>query len=442
VSADKRDVQDILIVDNEESILALMQRQLMDLPFVIIPTSSPSEAIHLLKTREISVLLCDLMMPGQIDGNQVLSTAREYNPNVVSIVVTGATDPMTIMKAINEGGIWKSMAKPWKREELVQLVQAGVQRYTTLTRQQAQLQKLAREVTRHEKPGTKMETKIPKPKLLKKIFQDDRASSEGAVGVIGGRYKLDEALGEGGMGTVYKAHDLLLNMPVAIKVLGSSFTKNPVAEESLKEEARIAMQLSHRHIVRLHNLQKTGENYFLVMEYVPGRTLWEILTRYGKLPLGTVRQVVQVCSDALSYAHRHGVLHRDLKPANLLLSEDGVLKIIDFGVACLLDAQPEHDRVVGTPVYMSPEHIRGEKLDARTDVYSLGIILHELLTGQTPFPRNASCDEVLEMIPAQLSGLADDLLRVIGKSISPDREERYPTVQAFAAALMDVARSS
>jgi serine/threonine-protein kinase len=201
------------------------------------------------------------------------------------------------------------------------------------------------------------------------------------------------------------------------------------------------MQLSHRHIVRLHNLQKTGDNYFLVMEYVQGRTLWEILTRYGKLPLGTVRQVVQVCADALSYAHRHGVLHRDLKPANLLLSQDGVLKIIDFGVACLLDAQPDEDRVVGTPVYMSPEHIRGEKLDARTDVYSLGIIVHELLLGQTPFPRNSSCDEVLDLIPAQLSGLPDDILRVLGKAISPEQEERYPNVQAFASALMDVARS-
>ena len=439
MAADKRDVHEVLVVDNEEPILSLIQRQLADLPFVIIPTSSPAEAIHLLKTREISVLLCDLMMPG-IDGNTVLSTAKEYNPNIVSIVVTGATDPNTIMKAINEGGIWKSVAKPWKKEELVNVVQAGAIRYGTLTRQQAQLQKLAREITSsHSPPPTRpqVKPKPPKDSLVLKIFKSKSAPEDD--GMIGGRYKLEQVLGEGGMGTVYKAHDILLNMPVAIKVLGSSFTKDKLAESILKEEARIAMQLSHRHIVRLHNLQKTGENYYLVMEYVEGRTFWEILMRYGKLPIGTVRQVVQVCSDALSYAHRHQVLHRDLKPANLLLSKDGVLKVIDFGVACLLDSQREEERVVGTPVYMSPEHIRGQTLDARTDVYSLGIIVHELLLGQTPFPRDSSLEEVLKLIPAKLTGLPDEILRVIDKAIAPDRDNRWPSVQAFATALMDAA---
>ncbi|MBN1268610.1 MAG: protein kinase [Kiritimatiellae bacterium] len=433
-------VHTILAVDDEEQVLQLLTRQLRDLPYSIIPTSSAAEALHILKTREIAVLLCDLNMP-HIDGNVVLSAAREHNPNIVSIVITGGADANATIRAINEGGIWKYLTKPWSREELAALVKDGVARYAMLCLQQSQLTRLAKVITKElpplkagaprTPPPAPASRKYPPPKAPEPVPGEERLTD---------RYRLCEVIGEGGMGTVYRADDLLLGMPVAIKLLNTEFTRNPAAVATLKEEARIAMQLSHRHIVRLHNLQQAGDRYFLVMEHVDGRNFHEILARHGTLPLTTVRQVVQVCSEALSYAHRHHVLHRDLKPANLLLSRDGVLKVIDFGVACLVNAQEEADNVLGTPAYMSPERICGRTLDHRTDIYSLGIIVYELLTGHTPFPPEATDLHVFVEGPAGLPDLPPEVEPVVRRAVAARRSERWESVEAFARALMDTAQ--
>jgi CheY-like chemotaxis protein len=431
-----RPVHTVLIVDDEEAVLKLIEHQLTGLPYAIIPTRSPAEAIHILKTMEIGLLLCDLTMP-DIDGNQVMAAAREANPNIVSILVTGTTDHAATVRAINQGGIWKFISKPWRRDELVELVNEGVGRYASLCRQQALLKDLAREITE----GREAAGKGGRPGIHEQETREEPvARPRLGKGFASSRYRLQEVVGEGGMGTVYK--DTLLNMPVAVKVLGSRLTRDQRAVATLKEEARIAMQLSHRHIVRLHNLQKAAHNYFLVMEYVDGRNIRDVLDLYGKLPLDTVRQIVQVCADALCYAHRHGVLHRDLKPANLLLSRDGILKIIDFGVACLIHTQEETRHVLGTPVYMSPEQLRGEKLDPRTDVYSLGIITYQLLTGRPPFPENTRDADLLCVGPVDLPGLAPDVKRVVWKAIAADRDNRWESVDAYARALMDCGRAS
>ncbi len=431
-------VATVLAVDDEEAVLKLMAHHLTDLPCVFIPTLSPAEAILILKTRNVAVLLCDLRMP-DIDGNTVLRAAREVNPNIVSIIVTGATDHEATVRAINEGGIWKYISKPWKKEELLSLVNEGVRRYATFCHQQALLTQLARDITSDQThvvgiKARKKDAGLVQRALRKLGLQRIRLPGR-REGVVGNRYRLVEVLGEGGMGTVYRADDLLLNMPVAIKVLGSRFTRDKLAISTLKEEARIAMQLSHRHIVRIHNLQRTGENYFLVMEYVPGRNFRHILKRYGILPLETVLQVVRVCTDALAYAHRHKVLHRDLKPANLMLGEDGVLKIIDFGVACLIGKE-DKDNVLGTPVYMSPEQIRGETLDSRTDIYSLGQIVYELLTGHSLLPESATGSDVLDMGMPDLSTLPIELRPAIEKAIAPDRNERWASAEAFSNAML------
>jgi FixJ family two-component response regulator/predicted Ser/Thr protein kinase len=437
----------ILIVDDEEAVLMLLGHQLAGLPCAIIPTSSAAEAIHILETREIAVLLSDLIMPG-MDGNTVLSAAHARNANTVSIVVTGCADLSMAITAINEGGIWKYISKPWKRDDMVGLVKEGLARYQTLCRQQGALEKLARDITTDifNQP-TKAEAAEPaKPrwsgasvkKALRKIVKP-RARAVGRESLASKRYKLVEVLGEGGMGTVYRAEDLLLGMPVAIKVLGSQLTRDEHAVSTLKEEARIAMQLSHRHIVRIHNLQKASGHYFLVMEFVKGRTFRDILERYGRLPADTVIQIVRVCADALAYAHRHRVLHRDLKPTNLMLSEDGVLKIIDFGVSCLVDAQRDAEEIIGTPVYMSPEHIRGETVDHRTDIYSLGIIAFQLLTGRNPYPQGATYRDILAMGPPKMSDLPDGIRQVLEKAAAPHRNERWPSAEAFATALTNAA---
>ena len=452
MSADTRHT--VLVVDDEEAILFLIQRQLQNLPFLIVPTSSAAEALHILQTREVAMLISDLKMP-QMDGTDVLLKARETNPNIVPIILTGYADAQSAIKAINECGVWKYITKPWDHKELFKIVQEGVARYEMLCKQQAQLTKLAQDITaREEKRGAetgqpiRVTTRVKSvPKKMLRFFKVRKVAHRSAAQTvhddgetIGGRYRILGIIGEGGMGTVYKAEDQLLGMPVAIKALKSQYTRDAHAVTNLKEEARIAMQLSHRHIVRLHNLQQADEHFFLVMEYVDGRTFRDILNLYGTLPLATVRQVLQVCSDALSYAHRHEVLHRDLKPANLLLTKDGVLKIIDFGVACLMHSQKDEHHIMGTPIYMSPEQIRGETLDGRTDIYSLGIILYELLTGQPPFPKGTTDLDLLMKGPAGLPDLPPDIHDVMRKALAPKRKERWNTLEDFARAMMDAAR--
>jgi CheY-like chemotaxis protein len=424
----------VLVVDDDDLVLELIRHQLDRLPITLITTNSSAEALDVLRRLPIAVLLCDLRMP-QYDGNTVLAAAREWQPDIVSILITGMADLNATVRALNEGGIWKYLAKPWKSDELEHLVCEAVQRYRAASQQNAVLRDLAREITSVQDSGGAV-TRTPALARLRN-WLPFKWSGGAALqkDALGSRYRLGSVLGQGGTGTVFKAHDALLDMPVAVKVLNQAATADPEAVRTLKEEARIAMQLSHRHIVRLHNLQKTGRHYFLVMEYVEGRTFREILQMYGKLPFETVRQVVQVCADALSYSHRHNVVHKDLKPANLMLSRDGVLKIIDFGVACLLHAQRRSDVVVGTPIYMSPEQIRGEPVDARTDVYALGVIAYQLLTGHTPLPETTLDLDRLEKGVGPLSHVTEPMKGILEKAVAPRCEDRWANVSEFAQAL-------
>ena len=427
-----------MAVDDEEAVLTLLTHQLSNLPCAFIPTTSPAEAIHILKTREIAVLLCDLNMPN-IDGNTVLAVAHEQNPNTVPIVISGNTDHNAIIRAINDGGVWKYIAKPWKRDEIESLIGEAVNRYAMLCHQQEHLTQLAREITSEHSVEEDDRPLGAVKKALQKMRGRKEEESEDGGEMLGKRYRLVEVLGEGGMGTVYKADDLLLGMPVAIKILAARISRDDHAIATLKEEARIAMQLSHRHIVRIHNLQKSGDHYFLVMEYVRGRTLRDILKRYGTLPVETVLQVVRVSADALSYAHRHKIIHRDLKPTNLMLGEDGVLKIIDFGVSCLVGAQKFTDDIIGTPTYMSPEQIKGKRLDHRTDIYSLGMIAYELLTGRQPTPDQTTASDVITVGPPDMNELPAAIGPVVEKAVAFKPEDRWPTADDFSRALMAAA---
>ncbi len=436
----------VLVVDDEQEVLKLMYRQLAQLPYNIVPTTSPAEALHLIQTQEVAVLLCDLNMP-HTDGNVILSKARAANPHIVSVAISGGADTAMTIKAVNEGGIWKYITKPWKHDELNNLVNDGVERYLKLRRPQSKLKELAQAGDDTSAPDSVPE-RVAKPprRVIGKKAELGVASADngGLSGILGDRYELGGILGEGGIGTVYKAQDLFLNMPVAVKILNAEVSGNELAIATLKDEARIAMQLSHKHIVRLHNLQKEGRHYYLVMEYVKGQTLWDIVNKHGALALDSVLQIVYVCSDAISYAHRHGVLHKDLKPDNILLDEDGVLKIIDFGIACLANAQSEEAIIMGTPAYMSPEQLRGEKLDARSDIYSLGMIVYELLTGKPPFPGDITLENVWDHLPADVSNLpvSPEIADVIECAVALHSEDRFESMFAFSTALIDAAQSS
>ena len=268
-----------------------------------------------------------------------------------------------------------------------------------------------------------------------------------------GHYRILGKIGAGGMGEVYRAHDLKLERTVAIKLLPDWAAGDRTAVERLVREAKLASALNHPHIVRMYAIEETDAAPFLVMEYVEGETLRD---RLGKSPL-PVAELVAIGSqvaDALDSAHRIGLIHRDIKSTNILLTAEGHAKVVDFGLAKrLASSQDSADRtvfesltatgaVVGTAAYMSPEQTRGETLDAQTDVFSLGVVLYEAATGRLPFegPTMLSVLHEIALVeppaPSRARpGLPRELDHVVLRAMAKDKARRYATASEMAAAL-------
>ena len=272
-------------------------------------------------------------------------------------------------------------------------------------------------------------------------------------------YRLLEKIGEGGMGVVWKAQDAVLNRTVAIKVLPAELARDEKRRQMFLEEARLASSVSDARIVQVYELGRQGNLDFIVMEYVEGQPLSRIL--HGRpLPPEKVAALGEQVARALSRTHRKGLLHRDLKPANILVTSEGEVKVVDFGLATLYSqaassistepASGESDSggsgakhgFVGTLAYMSPEQARGESLDPRSDIFSLGSVLYEMTTGQRPFAgatRDETLREVLRARPLpvhdRLPKVPLDLDRIIAKALAPQRDDRYQTMEDLAVDL-------
>jgi serine/threonine-protein kinase len=198
-----------------------------------------------------------------------------------------------------------------------------------------------------------------------------------------GRYRIQRVLGHGGMAAVYLAHDEELRRPVAVKVLTGHLAGDESVRERFVREARLAARLSHPNVVQVYDAGETGGQPFIVMEYVPGRTL----AQCGKLPADDVVPLMLQACAGLQHAHQAGLVHRDVKPGNLLLRDDGVLKIADFGIARTAEAThlTQLGTILGTAAYLAPEQATGEEVSPAADIYSLGAVLYELLTGRAPY---------------------------------------------------------
>jgi eukaryotic-like serine/threonine-protein kinase len=272
--------------------------------------------------------------------------------------------------------------------------------------------------------------------------------------IIGGKYRVESAIGRGGMGAVFEASHRVTNKRFAIKLLVVQTEDNDSVVSRFVREAQVAGRCEHPNIVEVYDIDREGSSFFMVMELLQGESLSERLARGGRLATRDVCRLLLPCMEAIGEAHAAGIIHRDLKPANIFVCrarghEPELAKVLDFGVSrfasvpdTLEAVSTRSGAVIGTPFYMSPEQMRGQPIDTRVDVYSMGITLYEVLSGIRPYSADSYGDLLLKiaeaaptaldvLVPELPAGLSD----VVGRAMAYDRSERFPSMQALMEAL-------
>jgi serine/threonine protein kinase/tetratricopeptide (TPR) repeat protein len=261
-----------------------------------------------------------------------------------------------------------------------------------------------------------------------------------------GRYQIVERLGQGGMGVVYRAYDPQIERTVAIKVISAQLVDQPEHRERFFREARAAGRLTHRNIITIFDLGEDQGQPYIAMEYVEGQPL-DVRLRAGEpLTLSQKLAIITEISDALAFAHRAGIVHRDMKPGNVMLTRSGGVRILDFGLARLVTSELTRSNiVVGTMNYMAPEQIRAEPVDHRSDIFSAGVLLYELLSGRKAFEADsfaATMYKVLQERPAPLTAIVPEvptaIVAIVDRAIEKDRDRRYQSMDEMLADLEDV----
>lgn len=258
--------------------------------------------------------------------------------------------------------------------------------------------------------------------------------------VVNERYRVLRRLGSGGMADVYLCEDLTLGRRVALKVLSSRFARDQQFIERFRREAKAAAGLNHPNLVAIHDWGEIDGTYFIVMEYVEGETLKELVRRRGRLNGSEALDIGLGLLAAVGYAHRHGVVHRDIKSQNILMDRSGTAKVTDFGIARAGDSgMTEAGSILGTAQYLAPEQARGEAVDERSDLYSVGIVLYEMLTGVVPFTGDTAVTVAMKHVnevppePSEvIPGMPYALNQIVMKALAKDPALRYQTAEDFA----------
>ena len=422
----------ILVVDDVEENRGVLQRRLNREGHSVVCAASGIQALAEIAKASFDMVLLDVMMP-EMDGYETLQRlkASDVTRDIPVIMISALDDIASIVRCIEQGAedylpkpfdpvllrarisasLEKKDARDRERQFLldVSLVSAAavaVERgsydggsLNRVTQRDDELGSLARVfdnmVAGIRQRESRMREQIDR--LREEIVGVSEAPVEvdvmsGALGtgrVVADRYVIERVIGSGGMGMVYLATDQELGERVAIKTLRRELlTVDETAIERFRNEIRLARRIAHRNIVRTHDFGKSGDMYFVTMEYVEGTTLRAVLDRRGHLGASAVLAIAKQLAEALRCAHEEGIIHRDIKPQNLLLDAAGTLKVMDFGVARLAQrtsALTQVGMVVGTPTYMAPEQLLDEDSDVRSDLYSAGVVLYECLTGTPPY---------------------------------------------------------
>jgi CheY-like chemotaxis protein len=423
----------ILVVDDVEDNRQLLKRRLEKQGYAVTCAEDGKKALAAVEHEAPDLILLDIMMP-ELDGFAVLGRlkANKHTRDIPVIVISALDDTASAVRCIEQGAedflpkpfdpillkarVGSSLSKKRARDreravalaaEAVATAAAAVETGTYRAGSLAEIAKRRDAVGRLARVFDAMASNIrareqqlhERVRALKNDIAKAREAGVKTTGSmpampqtgerINGRYEILATLGRGGMGAVYRARDSELGEEIALKTLRKDSVADEGVIERFKSEIRLARKITHRNVVRTHDLGEFEGGYFLTMELVEGITVRELIDTRGKLSVESVLAIGTQLADALAAAHAEGVIHRDVKPHNLLVDAEGVLKVMDFGVARLTDRAgaglTEIGLVVGTPAYMPPEQLLGEEVDARADLYAAGVVLFEAATGKLPF---------------------------------------------------------
>ncbi|MCJ7581900.1 MAG: serine/threonine protein kinase [Candidatus Aminicenantes bacterium] len=267
--------------------------------------------------------------------------------------------------------------------------------------------------------------------------------------VFAGRYEIIEELGKGGMGRVYRVEDTKLKQEVALKLIKPEIASDKKTIERFRNELKLARNIRHKNVCGMFDLGETEGAPFITMEFVPGQDLKGLIRQSGQLAVGTTINIAKQICDGLTEAHKSGVVHRDLKPSNIMIDKQGDVRIMDFGIARSLEAKgiTSAGVMIGTPEYMSPEQVEGKEVDQRSDIYSLGIILYEMVTGRvpfkgdTPFTIGMKHKGEIPQNPKELNPqISDDLSSVIMRCLEKEKDRRYQSAGEARSELESIER--
>ena len=479
----------ILVVDDLEENRDVLGRRLEREGYTVVHAENGRRALDLIAAEPFDLVLLDVMMP-ELDGFETLGHIKD-NPttrDIPVIMISAADDMANIVRCIKRGAedflpkpfdpvllrarITASLEKKRFRDQEKEYLQqvnrviaaaAAVESGAYETGELSGIARRADELGRLARvfDGMAGQVKAREARLrdqvhhLRREIEAARDSGEMQIpgldfanlpaGQFGDRYEIRAVIGRGGMGVVYRAHDRELDEVVAIKTLRPELVSNEDLIERFKTEVRLARKISHRNVVRTHDFGEWMGVYYLTMEYVEGITLHDLLEQRQTLEISSTLALTRQLADCMAVAHEEGVVHRDLKPQNLLLDAEGMLKVMDFGVAKLAEGSTgttEVGMMIGTPSYMSPEQLLGESIDARTDLYAVGVVMYECLTGKLPFEARSPVSLIAKVLnedavePVTLNAdIPPALSTLVMELLAKHRDERIPSATALAERL-------